>query len=245
MSLNRASSHLRPPALLSWLFWTLWVLLPPMAVSPTASPANRTLLFDSASNGLRNCSCPAPIRDCDEALANIRCGCRTVPRSDLARGGLREEGGLTVWFTNPWVLAELLNGSTVADLRLSFCGAGRVSHPGRYLALRGLRRLSLYSAARGAVHPEQALTIATGFGDTGGVGSLSSPAPSSASSSSAVLHMSILDVSVLNGLSPLKAYSVSAPPLLALPQHFPHLPPFQDPYTPQDRQKDTLLTFIY
>ncbi|KAJ8004584.1 hypothetical protein DPEC_G00137790 [Dallia pectoralis] len=251
MSLNGASSHHRPPARLSWLLWALWVLL------PTASPATRTLLFESGTNhnSLRNCSCPTHIQDCDVPLANIQCVCRDVSRSQLSPGGLREEGALTVWFTNPWILSELLNGSLVADLHLSSCGDAPVTIPDRYLVVFGLRQLRVHSAALGATHTEQALTIASGVWDMGGP---ATPVPTTdSSSSSSVLRVSFLDVSVLNGLSSLKAYSVSAPPYRTLSQHFPHLPLPQDPSTsqapstpqdssnPQDLQQNALVTFIY
>ncbi|XP_014019458.1 uncharacterized protein C21orf62 [Salmo salar] len=245
MSLNRASSWRRPPAL---LLWTLWVLLLPSTVTLTTGPGNSTLLFDSTdnSNSLRNCSCSAHIQDCDEALANLLCSCHTVQRSKLTPGGLREQGGLTVWLREPWVLTELLNGSVVLDLRLSFCGTGTLAIPTQYLALFGLRRLRVHSAAQGAPHLEQVLTISSRSRDIEGMGCLSSTDPASPSS---VLHVSFLDVSVLNGLSSLKAYSVSAPPMSTLFQHFPHLPLPLHPSTsldqPPEPQQDCLLTFIY
>ncbi|KAK6292564.1 hypothetical protein J4Q44_G00371480, partial [Coregonus suidteri] len=172
MSLNRASSWRRPPALLPWLLWTLWVLLLPSTVTPTTGPGNSTLLFDSTenSNSLRNCSCSAHIQDCDEALANLLCSCHTVLRSKLTPGGLREQGGLTVWLREPWVLTELLNGSVVPDLHLSFCGTSTLAIPTQYLALFGLRRLRVHSAAQGAPHLEQVLTIASRSRDMEGMG---------------------------------------------------------------------------
>ncbi|XP_041699615.1 uncharacterized protein C21orf62-like [Coregonus clupeaformis] len=256
MSLNRASSCRRPTALLPWLLWTLWVLLLPSTVASTTGPGNSTLLFDSVTRGnstllfdsvthgnsLRNCSCSAHIQDCDEALANLLCSCRTVSYSELTPGGLREQGSLTMWLREPWVLTELLSGSVVPDLRLSYCGPGSLAIPTQYLALFGLRRLRVHSAAQGAPHPEQVLTIASGTGDIERMGSLASTDPSSSA-----LHVSFLDVAVLNGLSSLKAYSVSAPPMPTLSQYFPHLPLY--PSTPLDQppdpQQDCLFTFIY
>ncbi|KAL0985541.1 hypothetical protein UPYG_G00158390 [Umbra pygmaea] len=235
MSPNRASSCSRPRGLLSWLLWTAWVLLLPWTVSLTTGSGNRTLLFDSAdnNNSLRNCSCSAHVQDCNKVLANLQCSCHTVPRSELTPGGLREQGGLTVWLTEPWVLTELLNGSVVADLSLSFCGAGPLAIPSQYLALFGLRMLKVYSAAQGARHPEQGLTIASGM------------AHSYVPSSPSVTHVSFLDLNVLNGLSSLKAYSVSAQPLVTLLQQFPHLPLPQMPSTSRDLPQHSLLTFIY
>ncbi|CDQ82326.1 unnamed protein product, partial [Oncorhynchus mykiss] len=242
MFLNRASSWCRPRAL---LLWTLWALLLPSTVTLTTGPGNSTLLFDSTdnSNSLRNCSCSAHIQDCDEALANLLCSCHTVLRSKLTPGGLREQGGLTVWLREPWVLTELLNGSVVLDLRLSFCGTGTLAIPNQYLALFGLRRLRVHSAAQDAPHLEQVLTISSSR-DMEGMGYLSSTDPASPSS---VLHVSILDVSVLNGLSSLKAYSVSATPMSTLFQYFPHLPlhPSTALDQPPEPQQDCFLTFIY
>lgn len=245
MSLNRASSCRRPPAL---LLWTLWVLLLPTTVGSSTGPGNSTLLFNSATHGnsLRKCSCSTNIQDCDEALANLLCSCRTMSHSELTPGGLREQGSLTMWLREPWVLTELLNGSVVPDLCLSYCGPGSLAIPTQYLALFGLRRLRVHSAAQGAPHLEQVLTISSRSRDIEGMGCLSSTDPASPSS---VLHVSFLDVSVLNGLSSLKAYSVSAPPMSTLFQHFPHLPLPLHPSTsldqPPEPQQDCLLTFIY
>lgn len=211
-------------------------------------PPNGTLLFDSASHGghsLRNCSCAAEIQDCNDALANLLCSCRTVPRSALPPAGLAVRGGLTVWVRDAWVLRELLNGSAVQDLRLAACGPA--PYPAQPLTLFGLRRLRLSSASRDAAHPEQSLSIATEQErGRGRAGRPASPASSSASSPSPFL-VSFLDVALLNGLSPLKAYSVSSPPTSVLAQHFPHLPlahpiPAQQPPGPL---RDCLLTFIY
>ncbi|XP_064167948.1 exosomal polycystin-1-interacting protein-like [Anguilla rostrata] len=214
-------------------------------------PLNITLLFDSVSHGghsLRNCSCASEIQDCNDALANLLCSCRTVPRSALPPAGLAVRGGLTVWVRDAWVLRELLNGSAVQDLRLSACGPAPFS--AQPLTLFGLRRLRLHSASQDATHPEQTLNIATGQEQSRGRGgrpSSSSSSFSSSSSSSSPFLVSFLDVALLNGLSPLKAYSVSSPPTPILAQHFPHLPlahtiPTQQPPEPL---QDCLLTFIY
>lgn len=245
MSLNRTSLCCRPPVLSPWLLAVLWALLLPDPVTPAtdpAAPTNGTLLFDGGGpgDGLRNCSCSAPVRDCDEALANLLCSCRSVPRSSLPSGGLRAQGALTVWVRQPWVLSELLDGSEVSDLRLSYCGPTPLTS--RHLALFGLRTLRVHSATPGASHPDQDLTFASRAEWV-----LPTPDPSS------VLHVTILDVAVLNGLSALKAYSVAGPTVPTLSQHFPQLTLPQPPSVPQDPQdtlpsdpqQDCLLTFIY
>ncbi|XP_030642477.1 uncharacterized protein C21orf62 homolog [Chanos chanos] len=241
--------------LLSFLYSTLGTEFSPVPVS-----RNNTLVFDSVAHGnsLRNCSCASAVRDCDEALANLLCSCRTVPRSSLPPGGLRVNSGagdLTVWVRDPWVLRELLNGSEVPELHLSLCAATPLDGPDRYLALFGLRKLRVHTSARGAQHPEQALNISFGPGnmEEEGEGVFSGGGPT--------LHVSFLDVSVLNGASTLKAYSVSGPPVPSLTRHFPNLalPPTHThthnnddnndndngDNNPTDLQKPSLLTFIY
>ncbi|XP_023648822.2 exosomal polycystin-1-interacting protein [Paramormyrops kingsleyae] len=212
---------------------------PPRPLPPT--PPNSTLLFDSAlhGNSLRNCSCASEIQDCSDTLANLLCSCRTVPRSSLPPAGLRMQGGLTVWVHDGWLLRELLNGSTVQDLRLSACGRAALSppFPPRYLALFGLRSLRVFSSAPGAAHPEQALTISPGpTWDVSGAQVGMPPAP---------FHVSFLDVSVLNGRSSLKAYSVNSSSAANLTQHFPHLPLPHAPPQHGHPQQACLLTFIY
>ncbi|XP_036396725.1 uncharacterized protein C21orf62-like [Megalops cyprinoides] len=241
-------SERRILALLLPLLGALSTLLPVLSTA-TGGPLNSTLLFDSAAHGnsLRNCSCASEIQDCNDALANLLCSCRTVPRSALPPAGLRVQGGLTVWVRDPWVLRELLNGSAVQDLRISACGSAAL--PPELLALFGLRRLRLHTAAPGVAHPEQTLSIASASerGRGGSISSLTFPPSSSSSSSTTPFLVSFLDVALLNGFSPLKAYSVSSPPTPTLTQHFPHLPL---PHIPQDPQpsyphQDCLLTFIY
>ncbi|KAJ8350889.1 hypothetical protein SKAU_G00260190 [Synaphobranchus kaupii] len=46
------------------------------------TPALRQRLARGALS-LRNCSCASEIQDCNDALANLLCSCRTVPRSSL------------------------------------------------------------------------------------------------------------------------------------------------------------------
>ncbi|XP_061082698.1 uncharacterized protein C21orf62-like [Conger conger] len=207
--------------------------------SAGGGPPNSTLLFNSASHGahnLRNCSCNTEVMACNDALANLVCSCRTVARSALPPAGLAVRGRLTVWVRDPWVLRELLNGSTVQDLQLAACDPAPL--PAQPLALFGLRRLHLLSASQGVTHPEQSLNITAGPDRGRGV---------RPSSSSSPFLVSFLDVALLNGLSPLKAYSVSSPPSSILAQHFPHLPlaqPFPTQQPPEPLQ-DCLLTFIY
>ncbi|KAL4608966.1 hypothetical protein GN956_G24294 [Arapaima gigas] len=223
-------SLIRSPVL-----WLLGTALPATVTVVVASPSagshpppqtspNSTLLFDSTdnANSLRNCSCASEIQDCNNVLANLLCSCRTVLRSSLSPAGLSMQGGVTVWVHNTWLLRELLNGSVVLDLRLSACSSSLLtsSAPPPYLALFGLRRLRVYSSAPGATHPEQTLTIPNEPGrEERGEGP-----ESSGFSTPAPFHISFLDMSLLNGLSSLKAYSVSSPSAATIAQHFPHLP---------------------
>ena len=254
MSPNTVSS-----AVLPWPLWFLFLLTPITQTTSSAPtpetrlPLNTTLLFDSGAPGfnLRNCSCSAPVRDCDEALANSLCRCHTVLRSTLPPAGLREPGQLTVWVKEPWVLEELVNRSTIGHLQLSFCGMKPMDS--QYLALLGLQTLRIHSAAPEAPYPNQEITISPSAGVAAEVEALSFDFSSS-------LHMTFLDVAVLNGLSSLKAYSVVAPPAPTLSQHFPHLgvsPTFDPPSSAShddsaDPSEQTaqplpqmLITFVY
>ncbi|KAI4877958.1 hypothetical protein NFI96_003914 [Prochilodus magdalenae] len=233
MEMKMPSSCLRP---------LLCVLLPLQFAGTEAHPyfrANITLLFDSAihSNSLRNCSCGAEVRHCDEALANLLCSCSTVPRSSLTAGGLRWDGGqagrtLAVWVREPWVLRELLNGSQVPELRLSLCAPIPLLDPTQYLTLVGLRRLQVYTSSKGALHQDQALNMGSRAGldvqDSDG------------------LRVTFLDVRSLSRAPHLKAYSVVGPPLQALKQHFPTLTLSEEDVRDSDLgRKPSVLTFVY
>ncbi|XP_037646820.1 uncharacterized protein C21orf62-like [Sebastes umbrosus] len=253
MSPNTVSSVSLP-----WSLWLLFFLTPiPRTTSSapdseTPLPVNTTLLFDSGSppgHNLRNCSCSVPVRDCDEALANSLCRCHTVLRSALPPAGLREPKRLAVWVKELWVLEELLNGSTVCHLRLSFCGIKPMDS--QYLALLGLRTLRIHSAAPEAPYPDQEITISLAGGVAAELDALSFDF-------SSFFHMTFLDVAVLNGLSALKAYSVVGPPAHSLSQQFPHLAlPLalpssatpDDPTDPSEQAAETLqnllITFVY
>uniref|UniRef100_UPI0037E94AA5 exosomal polycystin-1-interacting protein-like n=1 Tax=Semicossyphus pulcher TaxID=241346 RepID=UPI0037E94AA5 len=232
----------------SWLPWLLWLPIFLASPSEASPPVNTTLLFDSGAPGcsLRNCSCSTPVRDCSEALANSVCICHTVQRSALPPAGLRERGHLSVWVRELWMLQELLNRSTVAHLRLSFCGVKPMD--GQYLALLGLKTFRIHSAAPDAPYPTQEITIAP-------PGAVEEALSSSFSSS---VHVTFVDVSVLNGHSALKAYSVLGPPAHSISQYFPHLDlptalhPTDAPDEPSDPRglaaeslQNLLLTFIY
>ncbi|XP_078119137.1 exosomal polycystin-1-interacting protein-like [Sander vitreus] len=217
MSPNTVSSVSLP-----WSLWLLFFLTPVTQTtssapsSETSLPVNTTLLFDSDApgNNLRNCSCPKPVRDCDEALANSLCRCHTVLRSALPPAGLREPGPLTVWVKELWVLEELLNRSTVGHLHLSFCGVKPMDS--QYLALLGLQTLKIHSAAPEAPYPNQEITISPAAGVAVELEALSFDFSSS-------FNVTFLDIAVLNGLSALKAYSVVGPAAHTLSQQFPHL----------------------
>lgn len=250
MSPNTVSSAL--------LLWSLWFFLTPITQTTDSAPTsetsllvNTTLLFDGGAPGyyLRNCSCPTPVRDCDEALANSLCRCHTVLRSALPLAGLRDPGQLTVWVKELWVLEELLNRSMIGHLQLSFCGVKPMDS--QYLALLGLQTLRIHSSVPEAPYPKQEITILPAGGVAVELEALSFDLSSS-------LHMTILDVAVLNGLSALKAYSVVGPPAPTLSQHFPHLAiPFvlpssatlNDSIDPNERatepQQNLFITFVY
>lgn len=249
MSPNTVSS-----ASLPWSLWLLFFLTPVAQTTSSASapepslPVNTTLLFDSGAPGynLRNCSCSAPVQDCNEALANSLCRCHTVLRSALSPARLQEPGQLTVWVRELWVLEELLNRSTIGHLRLSFCGIRPMDS--QHLALLGLQTLRIHSAAPEAQYPNQEITISPAAGE---LEALSFDFSSSS-------HVTFLDVTVLNGLSVLKAYSVVGPPAHTFSQHFPHLalplalpsPAVPDDSTDPNEQaaeppRNLLITFVY
>lgn len=244
MSPNTACS-----ALLPWSLCLMFVLTSDGQAMVSAlsygapETDNATLLFDSGS-GLRNCSCSAPIQDCNEALANSLCRCHTVLRSALPRSGLRQPGRLTVWLREAWVLEELMNSSMVAHLNLSFCGVKPLQS--QQLVLLGLQSLRVLSVTPGAPYPNQEIRV--------------SPSAETAAEvdSSSSLHMTFVDVGVLNGLSALKAYSVVGPPLQTFSQFFPNLVfPFtktssdapDDPLEFRENStaplQQTFITFVY
>ncbi|XP_036417813.1 uncharacterized protein C21orf62-like [Colossoma macropomum] len=232
MDMTMPSSCLQP---------LLCILLPLHFAGTEAHPylrPNVTLLFDSAvhSNSLRNCTCTAAVRHCDEALANLLCSCSTISRSSLIPGGLRWDGGqmggtLTVWVREPWVLRDLLNGSQVSELRLSLCAPVPIPGPAQYLTLVGLRRLQVYTSAKSTLHQDQALNI------------ISETGPDARDSG---LRIAFLDVWSLSGVFHLKAYSVVGPPLQALKQHFPNLNLSGKDVQSSDLERMlSILTFIY
>ncbi|KAF3695195.1 putative protein C21orf62 B37 Precursor [Channa argus] len=244
-------------ALLLWSLWLLFFLTPitrttdSAPTSETSLRVNTTLLFDSSSPGysLRNCSCSTPVRDCDEALANSLCRCHTVLRSALPHTGLREPGRLIVWLKELWVLEELLNVSTVGHLQLSFCGINPIDS--QKLALLGLQTLGIHSAAEKVPFPNQEITISPAAGVEVEFNALSIDF-------SSLIHMTILDTALLNGLSELKAYTVVGPSAVTLSKYFPHLglhltlPSSVTPDDPVDSSEQAaeplqnlLITFIY
>ncbi|CAL8240707.1 unnamed protein product [Merluccius merluccius] len=195
--------------------------------------ATTTLLFEGSApgGGLRYCSCPAPVRHCDESLANVLCGCRSVPpRAALPPAGLREPSGvITVWLREAGLLQDLLNGSRIGHLRLVSCGAKPLET--QYLALLGLHTLGIHSGVPGAPYPDQQLAIAAP--DAGASSSSSAEEEeeeeveeerANRGLPSPPLRLTFLDVALLNGRSALKAYSVTGRSASALAAQFPHLP---------------------
>lgn len=111
----------------------------------------------------------------------------------------------------------------------------------KYVALQGVRTLSIHSTAPEAPYPKQEITISPTEGLTAELAALAfDPSPS--------CHMTLLDVALLNGLSALKAYTVVGPPAQTVTQHFPHLapPPSVEPVEPAaEHLQNLLMTFVY
>ncbi|KAM9343886.1 exosomal polycystin-1-interacting protein-like [Pholidichthys leucotaenia] len=224
MSPSSASAWL--PWLLSLLLFSLTTSSAPVYKAPP--PLNSTLLFGGStqSHGLRNCSCSAPILDCDTALANMQCRCHTVPRSSLPPARLKADGRINIWVTEEWLLTELLNGSTVTHLQVSLCGP--VQLDGQFLSLLGLQTLRIRSGDPGAPYPDQEISVTP-------------PAELFPSSSH---HVTLVEVSALTGRSALKSFSVLGP---KLSHHLPHLhvPLLHPADRGEEQEEEQLLTFIY
>lgn len=207
----------------------LWLLLLLTATSDSSLHVN-TLLFSTGAPyyHLRNCSCPVVISNCDEALANSMCCCRTVLRSSLPPADLRESGPLTVWVKEGWELKELLDGSTVLHLLLCSCGAEPLD--GQYISLLGLRTLRVYNMAPLVLHPQQEVIV--------------SPPERLLTRLDALWTaqdpLTVLDLSVLNGLSTLKAFRIPAEP-----QQLHHLRHLRLPSAQLAGPQRVLITFIY
>lgn len=189
---------------------------------------NRTLVFPQ-DNGFRNCSCPADVRDCDFALANLLCRCRTV--QPAAAEAARVHRDLTVWFSDTSALGLLLNFTLVQDLTLCLCGAHAL--PTQYLALCGLRSLRVRAEARA---PEQSLLV-QGVGDSD---SRETP-PGLQEGGQTCTEVSFLDVALFNRDSPLKAYSTAN--VASMASHFPHLSLSRA--FPAPSNQSYVVTFIY
>uniref|UniRef100_A0A8C4ZLW2 Uncharacterized protein n=1 Tax=Gadus morhua TaxID=8049 RepID=A0A8C4ZLW2_GADMO len=172
-----------------------------VVTEPAIINNNNNMLFfqDSApGGGLRYCSCPAPVLHCDETLAELQCSCRSVSPTALPPAGLSEPSVLvTVWLRDTGLLQDLLNGSRVSHLQLVSCGGKPLNS--QHLALLGLLTLKIHSSAQGELEEEE------------GAGRGVSPP----------LRLTFLDVALLNGLSALKAYSVTGQSLSSLETQFP------------------------
>lgn len=236
---NTACSALLPWPL--WLFFFLAVVTQTTSPAPTPEPPtfNTTLLFTSGAPGfnLRNCSCSAPVHDCDEALANSLCRCRTVLRSSSPPAGLWESEQLTIWVKEVLFLEELLNRSVVHHLQLSFCGINPVDS--KFLALPGVQTLRI--TAPEAPYSRQEITISPSAG-------LSAEMEAISSNFSSTFHLTVLDVALLNGRSAMKAYTVVGPASDALTRRFPHLPHTPPPSGESSEPvagQNLLVTFVY
>ncbi|KAG7253564.1 hypothetical protein CRUP_021788 [Coryphaenoides rupestris] len=106
-------------------------LRPPSPPLPSRRLNNTTLLFEGV-DGLRYCSCQAPVRHWDESVANLQCSCRSIPHSTPPPAGLGE----------PAAVRGTAGGRKV-------------------LALLGLRTLCIHSSTPRVPYPNQELAIAS------------------------------------------------------------------------------------
>ncbi|XP_073928887.1 exosomal polycystin-1-interacting protein [Castor canadensis] len=162
----------------------------------TKGQKNSTLIF-TKENIIRNCSCPADIRDCDYSLANLMCSCKTVLPFTVEQTSY--SGHLTIWFTDISVLGHLLNFTLVQDLKLSLCSPNTL--PTEYLAICGLKRLRINTEAKHPF-PEQSLLIHSSRDDN------SREKQMSHKGWQACTFISFLDMALFNRDSSLKSYSV-------------------------------------
>lgn len=185
---------------------------------------NNTLIF-TEGNGIRNCSCPADIRDCDYSLANSVCSCKSVLPFAVKPTSYR--GHVTIWFTDAATLGHLLKFTLVQDLKLSLCGPH--TFPTKYLAICGLKRLRIRAEARHSSR-EQSLLIHNRRGGS-----------SSYEGWQASVFISFLDVALFNRDSPLKSYSIDN--ISSLTRDFPDFSYFKMSPMPNDRSY--VVTVIY
>lgn len=194
----------------------------------TRGQENSTLIF-TRENTIRNCSCSADVRDCDDSLASLVCSCKTVlPR---AAPPTSYSGHLTVWFTDTSALGLLLNFTRVRDLKLSLCGSNTL--PPGYLAVCGLQRLRVSAVAK-PPSPEQSLLV-RGGGDRGP----GDRPVSLRTGRHACTYVSFLDVTLFNRASSLKSYSIENVAASSLP----NFSPFKN--VPLLSNDSYVVTFIY
>lgn len=193
-----------------------WFLLLPLMISPSLSPDTSVLLlFDSSAPRFRlqNCSCATLIRDCGKELLESACSFHPVVKDAASPAGLRAPWHLSVWVEGPGVVAELLGRSAVGHVCLSHCGA--LPSSGGTLVVLGLQTLTVRASDPDAAHPEQTVTLAPSAGVTAAL--------RDSGGASSVSHVTVLDLTVLNGRSALKSYSVFGTSTATFHQHFPHL----------------------
>lgn len=190
-----------------------------------------TLIF-TLENTLRNCSCPADIRDCDYSLANLMCSCNTLLPPAVERSA-SYDGRLTIWFTDMSALGRLLNFTLVHDLKLALCSA--ITLPSAYLAICGLRRLRVSTEAK-SPFPEQSLFIHSG-GDTGSEDKLLQ----SHKKGQPCTSVSFLDVALFNRHSSLKSYSIEN--VTSIVHNFPSFSYFKT--FPMASNQSCVVTVIY
>lgn len=194
------------------------------ALDRFAEGQSRTLIF-TKGNTIRNCSCPADIRDCDYSLANLMCSCKSV--LPLAMEQTSYHGHLTIWFTDISTLGHLLKFTLVQDLKLSLCGSN--TFPTKYLAVCGLKRLHINTEAK---HPSGEQSILIHNGREGS---------SLYKGWQTRVFISLLDVALFNRDSSLKSYSIDD--ISSLTGDFPDFSYFITFPVPNNRSY--LVTVIY
>ncbi|XP_005073872.1 uncharacterized protein C21orf62 homolog [Mesocricetus auratus] len=188
----------------------------------TEGQNSRTLIF-TRGDTIRNCSCPEDIRDCDYSLASLMCNCKSV--LPFAMEQTRYHDHLTIWFTDPSTLGQLLKFTLVQDLKLSLCGSNTL--PTKYLAICGLKRRHISAEAK---HPSREQSVL-----------IHSRRDSQYKGWQTCMFILLLDMALFNRDSSLKSYSVDNVP--SLTRDLPDFPYFRT--SPVPNNKSYVVTIIY